>query len=1091
MAFSCFKTRSKSPSKNQVSPEPIGKNRPIINTGDGKKLDTFCLNYPGFGYKITTHKGYFLERDGSEQVIDTEKLASLWNLPSNSKLMAYLIGSIEKDVHHKTSYDIREFIAHLAKFLVRNNSWLLAVGENASFFKCLGHILKNTMFETSDTKPAIVGVSQKPDLSRSLRTKNSLRWYNVSKEEMEDLDQNINHYIFTSDMNVSVQQSETNTTTDNQNQKNNEKEKKNEKAKNTFECIFLCNGTSDSMLDIEFSLKKQRAIIILKRSGGVADILSDIIEIQQREGESNMEHTKNVAANKILELKRLSSSSDLDQGKIVEIITIILKQIGKQVQILDISKKLEEKNITEVIFKAVDGAEREAKRLNTDSYIMLCLHLDQLEIAAEIGGLWQVVENNNKALCKEILQTALSLRRYSFVRYLLEQGLNPNDYIDATDVSPTLQLMINQEMSRNDNEIRDVKMTPKQKRTALLIKEFCAEATDRKKIVADDVMGETEAAKTATLFKLSIVEERMELANIIWQKLDSPTGAALYGYKILKELHDLEPHIEQQLQIKEWMKHFQNYAIETINRTYNKQPGEAIKLLGQKMENWGNTTCLMLALTGGNKTFLSQLACREFNSRIWYFGSLVGTKEVSLNHESETDNISEGFSESKCCTLREDIKDSMRYFFAPSVLCYFRFLSHVAFLILFAIILISILRVESFHWLEWLLWAWVGTYLFEQINQIARNPIKLFPLYPLSQFFLLEFGSILLFAVAWGLRLVAYFFPENPDYMTWARVLLSIDFITFSVSTLEVCCIHSFFGPILLMIMKMFKTLAAFLLIVAIFFIAYAIASESVLYPESRISPLLVFHLLKKAFWVLFGEFFLSELENGQSCTRDPALYNTYSELRCPTTAGSYYVPPLMGAYYVIVNIMLFNLLIALFSSTIEKVSQQALEVWHHQSLQMTLKYAKVIVLPPPFTIFTPFLWICRSSDVDQPFSKEITKQNLVNLKKIEVDEQRNFIQYMDVKGSLPVCKCNFICQHKDSDKKDQTKIYIKDMASQTESILRAKEKSKEDKKYFAMRSRNRSGIQWKLVGIKKVKKTRKGGNTVPSAVLPEIEYLD
>lgn len=86
-------------------------------------------------------------------------------------------------------------------------------------------------------------------------------------------------------------------------------------------------------------------------------------------------------------------------------------------------------------------------------------------------------------------------------------------------------------------------------------------------------------------------------------------------------------------------RHFQNYAIETINRTYNKQPGEAIKLLGQKMENWGNTTCLMLALTGGNKTFLSQLACREFNSRIWYFGSLVGTKEVNLNHASEVSRV--------------------------------------------------------------------------------------------------------------------------------------------------------------------------------------------------------------------------------------------------------------------------------------------------------------------------------------------------------------------------------------------------------------------------------------------------------------------
>ncbi|KAH9509884.1 hypothetical protein Btru_045519 [Bulinus truncatus] len=778
------------------------------------------------------------------------------------------------------------------------------------------------------------------------------------------------------------------------------------------------------------------------RSGGLADFLAELLEIKQKESLNTLNKKIEAAASYIPLPKGQANGFHLDQAKILNSIKEIVTLMDKQVQVLDISKKLEEIKITEVIFKAVDGAERRKNKSNTHNFIMLCLHLDQLEIAAEIGGLWEVVEKKNTGLCKQIIKDALLLKRYSFIRYLLEQGLNPNDFIKAVDVSPTFEKMLKAEETKNkkdskDSLHKDKKMTPKQKRMALLITEFCGQQLSRHSLDQSDVNPD------------GLVDEN--------------EGAALYAYKILKSLRQLEPHLEHKMKIKEWMKEFQHYAIETINRTYNKQPGEAIKLLGQKMDNWGKSTCLMLALTSGNKKFLSQLACREFNNRVWYFGSLIGTKESSQEYTvgPEYDHS----LDKKCCSLSEEVKDIVRDFFAPSVLASFRFL--------------------------------------------IRNPIKIFPIYPLSLFFLLESGSILLFAVAWGFRLAVYYFPEHTDFIMVARVLFSLDFITFAIFTLEVCCIHSFFGPILLMIMKMFKTLLTFLLIVLIFFGGYAVASESVLYPESSMSPTLAFYLLRKAFWAMFGEFMLEELE-GHSCTNDPALYSTHSTLRCPTTTGSYFVPPLMGVYYIIVNIMLFSLLIALFSSTIKKVSNQALEVWHHQSLQMTLKYGKVIILPPPFTIFTPLLWLCRSKDVDQPFSKEVTRQNLVNLKKIEVDEQRNFIQYLDVKGSLPVCQCNFVCEHKGSDSDEIKKIYIKDKGSQTDSyewvptygsitgqplskkaekILNDRDASKEPRKYFAVRTKKRYGVGWKVVSIKKVKKV--GNKKTPPGILPELKYLD
>ncbi|CAL1547416.1 unnamed protein product, partial [Lymnaea stagnalis] len=88
-------------------------------------------------------------------------------------------------------------------------------------------------------------------------------------------------------------------------------------------------------------------------------------------------------------------------------------------------------------------------------------------------------------------------------------------------------------------------------------------------------------------------------------------------------------------------------------------------------------------------------------------------------------------------------------------------------------------------------------------------------------------------------------------------------------------------------------------------------------------NPKLAFYVTRKAFWAMFADFNLDEI-NGDSCTDDSDIYRTYEQSRCPTTVGKYYVPPLMGVYYIIVNILLFNLLIAMFNSKISVVYEKA-----------------------------------------------------------------------------------------------------------------------------------------------------------------------
>lgn len=86
------------------------------------------------------------------------------------------------------------------------------------------------------------------------------------------------------------------------------------------------------------------------------------------------------------------------------------------------------------------------------------------------------------------------------------------------------------------------------------------------------------------------------------------------------------------------------------------------------------------------------------------------------------------------------------------------------------------------------------------------------------------------------------------------------------------------------------------------------------MYPGNELNLELIINLVNKAYWPIYGEMQILE-EITQD--RDKCLEE---EEKCPTQSGAYYSYIALVVYMIIANVLLVNLLIAMFSSTFQDV---------------------------------------------------------------------------------------------------------------------------------------------------------------------------
>ncbi|KAK7482390.1 hypothetical protein BaRGS_00026409, partial [Batillaria attramentaria] len=305
--------------------------------------------------------------------------------------------------------------------------------------------------------------------------------------------------------------------------------------------------------------------------------------------------------------------------------------------------------------------------------------------------------------------------------------------------------------------------------------------------------------------------------------------------------------------------------------------------------------------------------------------------------------------------------DKVRLFYtAPVVIFCLNCIAYLVFLGLYSYILLVQLS-STFHVLEGILIFWVFTIFVEELRQLVTNYAhsvrSKLTTYITDSWNILDILTIFLFTVGMVLR----FMPSDTCFDI-ARVVLCINLVSFFFRILHIFSVNKELGPKLVMIRRMVRDLMWFVVILLVFIGAYAIASEAILYPNTELSWKLLYYLPRKAYWQIYGELFLEEIEGDDStCTNDPALYSGYGEQRCPSAIGKYLVPLLMGIYILMTNVLLLNLLIAMFSYTFEMMQQNTDNIWRFMQLQVVMDYSRRPLLPPPLIFLSHLRYLAQS----------------------------------------------------------------------------------------------------------------------------------
>uniref|UniRef100_A0A1I7UCW5 Ion_trans domain-containing protein n=1 Tax=Caenorhabditis tropicalis TaxID=1561998 RepID=A0A1I7UCW5_9PELO len=195
-------------------------------------------------------------------------------------------------------------------------------------------------------------------------------------------------------------------------------------------------------------------------------------------------------------------------------------------------------------------------------------------------------------------------------------------------------------------------------------------------------------------------------------------------------------------------------------------------------------------------------------------------------------------------------------------------------------------------------------------------------------------AALLFFFVGYGFRLV-------PMYRhSWGRVLLSCSNVLFYMKTFEYLSVHPLLGPYIQMAAKMVWSMCYICVLLLVPLMAFGVNRQALSRPNIKDwNWLLVRNIFYKPYFMLYGEVYAGEID---SCGDEG--------MHC---YPGYFIPPLLMVVFLLVaNILLLNLLIAIFNNIYNDSIEKSKEIWLFQRYQQLMEYHDSPFLPPPFSIF-------------------------------------------------------------------------------------------------------------------------------------------
>ncbi|XP_032721096.1 transient receptor potential cation channel subfamily M member 2 isoform X1 [Lontra canadensis] len=459
----------------------------------------------------------------------------------------------------------------------------------------------------------------------------------------------------------------------------------------------------------------------------------------------------------------------------------------------------------------------------------------------------------------------------------------------------------------------------------------------------------------------AIVQSRRELAEIIWAQSQDCIAAALACSKLLKEMSKEEEDTDSLEEMLALADEFEHRAIGVFTECHRKDEERAQKLLTRVSEAWGRTTCLQLALEAKDMKFVSHGGIQAFLTKVWWGQLCVdnGLWRVILCMLAFpllcTSFVS--FREKKLQAGRGMLR-FRAFFSAPVVIFHLNILSYFAFLCLFAYVLMVDFQPAP-SWCECLIYFWLFSLVCEELRQLFYDPdelglLKVALLYFSDFWNKLDVSAILLFVAGLTCRLI-------PGLLYPGRIILSLDFIMFCLRLMHIFTVSKTLGPKIIIVKRMMKDVFFFLFLLAVWVVSFGVAKQAILiHNESRVDW--IFRgVVYQSYLTIFGQ--MPAYIDGVNFSLDQCSPNGTDPYKpkCPESDAARREPAfpewltviLLCLYLLLTNILLLNLLIAMFNYTFQQVQEHTDQIWKFQRHDLIEEYHGRPPAPPPFILLS------------------------------------------------------------------------------------------------------------------------------------------
>ncbi|XP_031668615.1 transient receptor potential cation channel subfamily M member 1 [Oncorhynchus kisutch] len=501
----------------------------------------------------------------------------------------------------------------------------------------------------------------------------------------------------------------------------------------------------------------------------------------------------------------------------------------------------------------------------------------------------------------------------------------------------------------------------------------------------------------------AVLMKRQKMALFLWKRGEEAMAKALVACKLYKAMahessqSELVDDIFQDLENNS--KEFGQLAYELLDQSYKHDEQVAMKLLTYQLKNWSDSTCLKLAVAAKHRDFIAHTCSQMLLTDMWMgclrMGKRNGFKVIfgiifppsillmdfrlgeevtcqapaeneeeakdkdddnKSSKEVNADGVSRKGDEEESAVKKRRVpigKKIYEFYNTPFTKFWFNTISYLAYLCLYNyIILVKMERWPSLQ--EWIVISYIITLGMEKVRQILMSePGKLkqkINVWAEEYWNITDAAAIFTFLLGLMLRL------QSEPLLGIGRVIYCVDIIFWYIRVLDIFGVNKYLGPYVMMIGKMMIDMLYFVVIMLVVLMSFGVARQAILHPDEIPTWRLARNIFYMPYWMIYGEVFADSIDLYAMEINPPCGDNMYDEdgkKLPPCIPGAWLTPAIMACYLLVANILLVNLLIAVFNNTFLEVKSVSNQIWKFQRYQLIMKFHDRPLLPPPLIIFS------------------------------------------------------------------------------------------------------------------------------------------